>query len=122
MNTEMQIAAEDAFEAIVNAFGVVAIMEGDRRETDSENARKMAMAVRCIVGSATSVDDPSNTITKTDGFQYEVKIGRPNWVDHFPPKVGDTLTIEGYPQLHTLLVVPSAYGWILTCRSKGALQ
>lgn len=122
MNAELQQTCEDAFDDILNVFGETVVFSGERRESGADSSRLLAHSCSCVVGAAVAIDVQNDAIAKMDGCQYDVKVGRRRWSDHKPPQSGDILKIDGYPEMRCVSAIPTGYGWVLTCISKGALK
>ena len=121
MNDAMQQIAADGFADALDAFGEAVIFDGQRRETGASASRAMRCAVTAIVGSPQDADEANGAVASGKAMLFNVRVSRATWPDHTPPQPGDTVTTDGYGVIRVQPpVIPTGYGWQLSCVSRGA--
>jgi hypothetical protein len=97
-------------------FDRTAAVSGTRREGGGPRPFSLS-APCCVLGG--DVANPHDAASgPTSQRLYTLVFRRADWPDHLPPRTGDTVRIDGHPDMRINFVQPFAHReWVCDCRS-----
>lgn len=114
MSFPRSIVDESAFDDFFNETAKVT----GTRKTGSTAARSLSLQVPCAVSGGELESLPAGAISPTYTYVYSVRIRRSDWPEPYPPTMGLTVAVEGYPRMSVKFVSQKSVDeWELICTS-----